>query len=73
MAPRDSVRDTAIFRLRQVTSGEVITWAEQAVNGFHQNLDTYRTYKDEAALQELRKAVSMLAGAVDVLEERKVV
>lgn len=69
----DSVRATAADRLRRVQSGEVMTWAEQAVNGFHQNLDAYRMRKDQAALEELRKAVSMLAGAVDVLEERNVV
>lgn len=69
----DSVRDTAANRLRRVGSGEVMSWAEQAVNGFHQSMDAYRMHKDQAAFEELRKAVSMLAGAMDVLEERNVV
>lgn len=67
---RDSVRDTAANRLRRVGSGEVMTWAEQAIHGFYRDMDAFRMHKDPAALAELRKAVSMLAGAMDVLEER---
>jgi uncharacterized protein YlxW (UPF0749 family) len=66
----DSVRQRAAKRLRQVSTHEVLTWAETAVNGFHQNLDAYRNRADQAAFEELRKAVSMLRGAVDVLEDR---
>lgn len=47
----------------------MLLWAEQAVNGFHQNLDLYRRHSErDIAIVELRRAVSMLAGAVDVLE-----
>lgn len=66
----DSVRQRAAKRLRKVSTHEVLTWAETAVNGFHMNLDAYRLRADQAAFEELRKAVSMLRGAVDVLEER---
>jgi hypothetical protein len=68
---RDSVRALARKRLGKVSSVEVLTWAESAVNGFHVYLDAYRGKADPADLDELRKAVSMLAGAVDVLESRK--
>lgn len=66
----DSVRRKAVQRLSSVSSGELAIWAESAVVGFHRSLDAYRMRNDQAALAELRKAVSMLAGAVDVLEKR---
>ena len=66
----DPVRDKARNRLNMVETSEVMNWAEQAVNGFHQTLDVLRKGPDDAALQECRQAVSMLAGAVDVLERR---
>jgi hypothetical protein len=70
-APKpDSVRMVAAERLARVSTGEVLTWAEAAINGFHQNLDTYRARYDQAAFEELRKSVSMLSGAMDVLEHR---
>lgn len=68
----DSVRLRAQERLSQVSSLEVVNWSEQAVNGFHRSLDEYRSHNDQAALRECRRAVSMLAGAVDVLEKRTV-
>lgn len=66
----DSVRETARNRLQRVSGPEVLDWAEQAVNGFHRALDGYRRDRDGAALQEARQAVSMLAGALDVVEQR---
>ena len=68
---QDSVRAKAATRLGKVSNLEVLNWSEQAVNGFHRALDAYRTKGDPVALEECRKAVSMLAGAVDVLESRK--
>lgn len=66
----DSVRRLAANRLGMVNNGEVMSWAESTVTAFHRSLDAYRMRNDQAALAELRKAVSMLAGAVDVLEKR---
>lgn len=67
---RDSVRERAANRLRMVNTSEVLAWAEQAITGFHRDLDAYRLRNDQTAFEELRKAVSMLSGAMDVLEER---
>lgn len=67
----DSVREKASSRLKQVGDFEVVNWAEQAVNVCHANLDAYRRTREGAALDEARKAVSSLAGALDVLETRK--
>lgn len=66
----DSVRKRAAKRLSKVSTNEVLVWAESAVNGFHRSLDAYRARNDQAAFEELRKAVSMMRGALDVLEDR---
>jgi hypothetical protein len=66
----DSVRRKAADRLGRVSTGQVMNWADEAVTGFYRSMDAYRMRNDQAALEELRKAVSMLAGALDVLEQR---
>ena len=66
----DSVRDKARSRLQRLPVIDVLNWSDQAVNGLHQALDAYRRDADGAALEEARKAVSMLAGVVDTLEDR---
>lgn len=66
----DSVRHRAAKRLARVSTAEVCVWTESAINGFHQNLDAYRARNDQAAFGELRKSIMMLAGAMDVLEQR---
>lgn len=66
----DPVRDKARNRLKMVDNEQVLNWAEQAINGLHMSLDVLRKGADDAALQEARQAVSMLSGAVDVLEKR---
>ena len=66
----DKVRAKAAERLRTVPTSQAMNWAEQAITSFHQSLDLYRMHKDVEALAEARKAVSMIAGAMDVIEER---
>lgn len=70
-ASEDPVRARAAKRLRTVPQNQAMNWMESAITSFHRNLDMYRMHNDHAALAECRKAVSMLAGGMDVLEERK--
>lgn len=70
-ATTDSVREKARNRLQRLPTPEVVDWSEQAVNGCHRALDAFRRDADGAALQEARQAVSMLAGAMDVIEARQ--
>ena len=67
----DKVRGLAVKRLQRLPDIDVLNWSEQAVNGMHQALDAYRRERDTAALEEARRAASMLAGVVDVLESRQ--
>jgi hypothetical protein len=66
----DSVRRKASERLSRVPEGELLVWTESAVVAFHRGLDEHRRHREGGTVAELREAVSMIAGAVDVLEQR---
>lgn len=67
---RDVVREKACRRLSTVAGPEVLNWAEQGINSFHQTLDDLRREGGAVALSEARSALSMLSGALDALEAR---
>lgn len=71
---RNKDEQKAFDRLRTIADFEVLNWSEQAVNTLHQTLDTMRKPERRvdmpAALEEARRAVSMLSGAVGALEAR---
>lgn len=71
---RDKHEKRAYARLLTLPEHEVLNWTEQAVNGIHMSLDALRRpdrlMDHPAALTEVRRAVSLLSGAVKAMEDR---
>lgn len=75
--PREKIKRRVLSRLRNVTSGEVMRWADNTVTSIGQNLrETQKNLNQSDPAQALMHledmrtgAVSLLA-AIQVLEER---
>jgi hypothetical protein len=75
--PRDKIRRKVVSRLRNITTGEVIRWADNTITGIGQNMrETQKNLNrsDPAQalmhLEDMRQGAVSLLAAIQVLEER---
>lgn len=66
----DQYYDKARTRLKRMSTDEITNYVEIHLSGSYMAFDGYRSQPSSIALDEIRKNLSIVRAAIDILDER---